>query len=146
MVTQFNTVIEIELEPEGLYPIINYGIDSINSTLLLKEKTLLKFDIDLCVGQHKLILEFNNKTNSTPDLAVKINKVVIEGLCVDRFKWAGKYYPNYPEPWASQQKSDLPKCIDSATFLGWNGIWELDFSVPIFTWIHKLENLGWIYN
>jgi hypothetical protein len=29
--------------------------------------------------------------------------------------------------------------------MGWNGRWELNFRVPIFTWIHQLENLGWIY-
>lgn len=146
MAISYNTLIEIELEPEGHYPFISYGIDQFDAQLILKETTTLKFDLDLSCGSHKFMLNFSNKTNSTPELAVKINKVTIEGICVDRFKWAGKYYPNYPEPWASEQKHELPDCIDSATYLGWNGIWELDFTVPIFTWIHKIEHLGWIYD
>lgn len=146
MVTSYNTLIEIELEPEGQYPLISYGIDQIDSQLILKEITILQFDLDLSCGSHKFVLNFSNKTNIAPELAVKINKVTIEGICVDRFKWAGKYYPNYPEPWASEQKQELPVCIDSATYLGWNGIWELDFTVPIFTWIHKIEHMGWIYH
>jgi hypothetical protein len=76
---------------------------------------------------------------------IRSNNPFFEGMSLDRFKWAGVYFPVYPEPWASTQ-IDLPKFHKSATYLGWNGQWELEFSVPIFTWIHKLENLGWIYD
>lgn len=31
------------------------------------------------------------------------------------------------------------------SYLGWNGMWKFQFEIPIFTWIHKLEGLGWIY-
>ena len=77
-------------------------------------------------------------------MAVEIESVTVEGITVDRFKWAGIYTPNYPEPWASTQ-TNLQPTLQSATYLGWNGRWELPFSVPIFTWIHQTENLGWIY-
>ena len=26
-----------------------------------------------------------------------------------------------------------------------NGEWRLDFNSPIFPWIHKIENLGWVW-
>lgn len=146
MDTKFNTLIQIELEPEGQFPKISYGLNIIEHTVELKEKILITIDQDLKIGEHKFILNFFNKTNSNPDLAVKINSVVIEGIYTDRFKWQGKYRPDYPEPWASQQNKKLDPVIDAATYLGWNGQWELSFTVPIFTWIHKIENLGWIYD
>jgi hypothetical protein len=141
-----NTIIDITVIPHGVTkPIITYGIDdcSIN-TLGLKEATTLNFCTDLSKGEHTIFIEFVNKTNFTPDLAIEISSVTIEGMTMDRFKWAGKYYPKYPEPWASAQQ-DLPKVRDAMTYLGWNGRWTLTFSVPIFQWIHKVEHLGWIY-
>ena len=93
-----------------------------------------------------VILEFANKTNNTADMAVEIVAVAIEGMTLDRFKWSSRYYPVYPEPWASEQTDPLPEFHPSATYLGWNGRWELEFATPIFTWIHRLENLGWIYS
>ena len=146
MAIKYNTVLQIELEPEGKFPVIDYGIDLIETSCQLEDKTILTFDRDLTVGEHKFILNFQNKTNETPDYAVKINAVIAEGICTDRLKWQGKYYPNYPEPWASQQTHKLETVINSATYLGWNGKWELVFTVPIFTWIHRIENLGWIYD
>ena len=50
---------------------------------------------------------------------------------------------------ASQQKKlgkKLDKFIKPNTYMGWNGQWKLTYSAPIFTWIHKIENLGWIYD
>lgn len=106
----------------------------------------LQFDLDLDQGPQVLFIEMYNKTNDTPDMALEIESVTFEGMTLDRFKWNSKYYPNYPEPWASEQSEQLAECHSSATYLGWNGRWELHFDSPIFTWIHKLENLGWIYD
>jgi hypothetical protein len=143
----YNTEFSIHLRPHGtVSPEIRCGVDDVDSnTLVLTKDVILKFDQDLSVGQHRFILEFANKTNDTPDMAVEVVAVSIEGMTTDRFKWAGVYYPDYPEPWASEQTEPLLESHKSATYLGWNGQWELEFSVPIFTWIHKLENLGWIY-
>jgi len=143
----YNTQFSIHLRPHGTTPPkICYGINDVTgNTLVLTNDTVLEFDQDLAVGQHRFILEFANKTNDTPDMAVEIVAVTVEGMTTDRFKWAGVYYPDYPEPWASEQTELLPESHKGATYLGWNGQWELEFSVPIFTWIHKLENLGWIY-
>lgn len=143
----FNTKLSVTLRPEGVFtPHIRYGIDQIDMPLiLLTDITTLDFNVDLSSGTHKFILSFENKTNETHDQAVIIESITVEGMTLDRFKWAGKYYPVYPEPWASQQTEKLPTVIDSSTYLGWNGRWELEFSVPIFEWIHRIENLGWIY-
>jgi len=141
-----DTRFSINLIPHGS-PIITYGIDSAQGeTLELNVPVELRFAVDLDVGAHVFYIDFANKTNSTPEMAIEIASVTIEGITVDRAKWAGIYYPNYPEPWASEQTAPLDPVLKSSTFLGWNGRWELEFTTPIFTWLHKLENLGWIYN
>jgi hypothetical protein len=138
--------ISIKIKPHGITkPIIVYGIDGHKTnTITLTESTTIDFKIDPTVGEHTIFIDFVNKTNFTPDLAIEICSVTIEGMTMDSFKWASKYYPKYPEPWASEQ-TDLPIVRDAMTYLGWNGRWELSFSTPIFHWIHKVENLGWLY-
>ena len=143
----YNTDFSINLRPHGV-PYITYGIDNnVASTgLEITVPITLKFNLDLDAGPHKLFIDFYNKTNDTPECALEIESVEFEGMTLDRFKWSSRYYPQYPEPWASEQTEPLPKFHESATYLGWNGRWEHNFETPIFTWIHRLENLGWIYN
>jgi hypothetical protein len=144
---KYNTQFSIHIKPHGeTAPVIHYGVNAVTDTLMLFNDVALTFDVDLLPGANKFILEFTNKTNATPDMAVEIVAVSFEGMTLDRFKWSSRYYPTYPEPWASEQTDSLPKVHHSATYLGWNGRWELEFSTPVFTWIHRLENLGWIYS
>lgn len=143
----YNTQFSIQLKPHGTVPPqIKYGVNGqvANTALEISEPMSLSFNLDLDTGPQVVTIEFYNKTNHTPDMAVEIESVTFEGMTLDRFKWANKYYPDYPEPWASTQ-TDLAPVVESATFLGWNGKWELHFNTPIFTWIHQTENLGWIY-
>ena len=109
------------------------------------------FDIatELPFGSHQLTLEYVGKTNSDINQAIEIDYIDIEGIKADRFVWAGEYTPNYPEPWASEQRAlgiELAEKHRNFKFLGWNGIWRLDFEMPVFMWIHQIENLGWIYD
>jgi hypothetical protein len=144
---KYNTNFSILLKPHGLInPVITYKLNNlVINAIVLDKESRLHFSLDLDQGNNKFEIIFTNKINETPDMAVEILEVEIEGIVVDRFKWASRYYPLYPEPWASQQTEPLPEYQSSATYMGWNGRWELNFEVPIFTWIHQLENLGWIY-
>jgi hypothetical protein len=146
---KYNTEFSIKLKPHGLVrPIITYGFKHLDefNLLELQHDTTLDFNIDLQSGPIIFYIKFENKTNETPDMAVEIESVTFEGMTLDRFKWSNRYYPEYPEPWASEQSKPLPKFHRSSTYLGWNGQWELEFETPIFTWIHRLEHLGWIYS
>jgi len=128
-------------------PEITYGIDDLTiNTIQIQNYTTLRLAFPLTAGEHKLWLTFNNKDYNESqldqglDMAVEIDHVSIEGINVDRFKWAAHYYPDYPADYPDKQK-----VIKSATYLGWNGRWELPFTTPIYKWIHQLENLGWLY-
>jgi hypothetical protein len=128
-------------------PEVTYGINDLTiNTIQIQNYTTLRLAYPLAPGEHKLWVTFNNKDYNESlldqglDMAVEIDSVGIEGITVDRFKWAANYYPDYPADYPDKQK-----VIKSATYLGWNGRWELPFTTPIYTWIHQLENLGWLY-
>jgi hypothetical protein len=128
-------------------PEVTYGINDLTiNTIQIQNYTTLRLVYPLAPGEHKLWVTFNNKDYNESlldqglDMAVEIDSVGIEGITVDRFKWAANYYPDYPADYPDKQK-----VIKSATYLGWNGRWELPFTTPIYTWIHQLENLGWLY-
>lgn len=115
---------------------------------LLKE-TQVEFREELIVGEHKLSVVFDNKTNNDKNLYVTVDCVAFEGIVISDLASHGVYCPEYPEPWATEQ-TDLGNRLASEllgiTELGWNGTWRLNFTVPIFTWIHQVEHLGWIYD
>jgi len=142
----YSTEFKIGIVPHGV-PCINYGLDGVTATtgLRLVEPCELSFSLDLAAGPHELFIDFYNKPNNDPVMAVEIAWVEFEGMRLDRFKWSSTYTPVYPEPWSSEQTEVLPSVHNSTTYLGWNGRWCLHFATPIFTWIHQLEHLGWIY-
>ena len=100
---------------------------------------------ELSEGKHILEIEHKNKSANDPDTAIIVKALTFNDITSNKFVWAGVYTPQYPEPWASEQDS-LAQQLPSHSYLGWNGVWRLEFTAPIFTWIHKNENLGWIYD
>jgi len=142
MDTCYNLQMRIRIRPEGT-PTIRYGIDQAGPLVVLDQALELNYNLDLNTGPHCFLLELAGKTNDTPEQAIVIEDIEIEGMSLDRVKWAGVYTPVYPEPWASEQ-TNLPKTLSGCTYMGWNGVWQLDFTVPIFTWLHQTEHLGWI--
>ena len=119
----------------------------------IKENKIYSYEGYLTNGNYDIVIEFLNKKNTDTvdgkDKAIKIDKIVFNNIESKKFVWQGTYQPIYPEPWATQEKKvgkELNSVITPATYLGWNGVWKLTYSVPIFTWIHKLENHGWIYD
>lgn len=118
----------------------------------LRHELDLDLSGSLSRGDHVLHIELSGKTNSdtqgSRDMAVLIENIDFFGICDDRFKWQATYQPNYPEPWYSQQVAAglVPQdVLQGCTYLGWNGTWRLEFSTPIFTWMHRVLDLGWIY-
>jgi hypothetical protein len=107
--------------------------------------TSYSVDQELSAGSHTLEIKHHRKLPTDATTAVIIKSIAFNDITSDKFVWAGVYTPNYPEPWASKQ-TDLAKEITNTNCLGWNGVWRLEFTAPVFTWIHRVENLGWIYD
>ena len=118
----------------------------------ITESKVYSYEEYLTNGSYDITIEFLNKKNidtiDGKDKAIKIDKIVFNNIENKKFSWQGVYQPIYPEPWMSQQKklnkAPLP-ILTSQTYLGWNGVWKLTYSAPIFTWIHKVQDHGWIY-
>ena len=115
---------------------------SVEEQLYRTKRIELEFDAE----QGWLEVEFVNKPALDQHMAVIIDQVAFFDITDPRFVWSGVYYPRYPEPWYSEQNPPPLPAIHQQTYLGWNGCWRLDFSVPVFTWIHRTLNLGWLYD
>lgn len=134
-------------------PRIRVGIDNNLTEIDLRKNTTINFDFE-SDSACELSVEFLNKQDSDTvpesglDKAVIIENVSFFGISDPKFVWAGIYTPNYPEPWATQQQSQgvaLKQHLTPHNYLSWNGKWRLTFTVPVFTWIHQTQDLGWIY-
>lgn len=151
MDTRHNIKGSIQLEPIAYPGATPEVLVKLNDDLLfagtLEEITSIDFDQILEVGSHRLSVEFYNKKDSDTqvgaglDKAVIVKKIDFFGVKSPRFVWAGNYQPVYPS-----HMRDEPAILKYHNYLGWNGVWYLDFTTPIFTWIHHVENLGWIYD
>ena len=139
------TEVAITLTPKfnSLPPKVIVAVPGTTLHQELKEPTRIELDFDNSVGWLEVV--FSNKPDNNPDMAVIIDQVEFFGISDPKFAWAGIYTPQYPEPWYSQQTPLPAKELAQQTYLGWNGCWRLDFSVPVFTWMHQTLNLGWIY-
>lgn len=118
---------------------------------VLTETTV--FDLSIEAGNAgRLSLEFLNKKDADCDIvkgldkAIKIDWVSFFDISDPRFVWEGVYQPIYPEPWYSQTLPKPQLQIKNINYMGWNGIWYLDFDVPVFSWIHKIQSHGWLYD
>lgn len=81
------------------------------------------------------------KSDQDSHTAVIVKNIDFFGISDPKFIWAGAYYPDYPEHYPDKTSPLLGQ-----GYLGWNGVYLLEFSVPVFTWIHQTQNLGWVYS
>lgn len=155
MVTNHPVQIEVRLKPVWHKdpPEINIGINDNLQTVVLQNEQTFCYNFTAS-DQAQLTVEFLNKTNQDTvadrglDKAVIIESVSFFGITDPRFVWQGVYTPDYPEPWATEQRNQgvvLKQQLTNQTYLAWNGKWMLTFKIPVFTWIHQVQNLGWIY-
>lgn len=141
----------ISIDPvgyENIWPEVSVMLDhDLLFSGLMETPQLIKFDKIVNSGNHRLSVQFHNKKDSDTDIntgqdnAVKIKSIEFFGITSPNFVWAGRYQPIYPS-----HIKDEPKILTYHDYLGWNGDWYLDFNTPIFSWIHYIENLGWIYD
>lgn len=114
---------------------------------IIEKTKIIKLDGELNEGLHSLSVEFLNKKDSDTNLKENKDKVVIIesveffGINNLQFIWNQSYYePIYPDHFDNKIKR-----LNGHNYLSWNGKWTLEFDLPIFTWIHRVTDLGWIY-
>jgi hypothetical protein len=68
-----------------------------------------------------------------------IKKIMIDNINLRNLVWHScRFDPEYPEPWASQQRAQgiiLENSVVGEMYLGHNGIWRFDFTSPIYKFL-----------
>jgi len=150
----FDTKVELSITP--IYhdepPLIKViGFDQPWNSYL-EQPQVFTFNQRCRAGLYTFEIQLLNKKDSDTiadqglDKAVTIDWIAINGIRDQKFIWKGQYSPEYPEPWYGQQDPKPPKVMSGHTYLGWNGRWTLDVTVPAFVWVHQTLDLGWIYD
>jgi hypothetical protein len=122
---EFYIMIDNELQDQGVLTTqltYNFDVTLDDGTHTIKVGLVNKVDADTVVKNEKIV----------QDKAIYIHPIEIEGYKLDDFMYQATYYP-------------IGRDSLKSNYLGWNGHWQLDFTTPIFTWIHKTQQLGWIY-
>jgi hypothetical protein len=153
MAIDYPVKLDIHLRPvwHNNPPEINIGINNDIQPIILTEQHIFHYEF-IANASSTLTVELLNKTDADTvpdkglDKAVVIESVSFFGINDPRFVWSGEYRPDYPEPWYSEQLVKPEPLLKNHTYLSWNGKWTLTFDVPVFTWIHKVQDLGWIYD
>ena len=133
-------------------PLISIGLNDDQNKLFLETEQEFVLVGDYPNGPLSINISFLNKKDidtipqQNLDKYVIIKSITINGIHDPKFTWSGRYRPEYPEPWYSEQNPSPPAVLHGHDRLSWNGHWTLDLSVPCFTWIHRVLDLGWIYN
>ena len=84
----------------------------------------------------------NEKGDILNDQLLNIKNIGIDEIDIGTLVYEGVYTPNYPEPWATQQReagTELQESLKNVTQIGHNGEWKFTFSSPFYMWL--LENL-----
>ena len=144
-----STLIYLELEFSIVHTMPDICVRIDNTVVLSgpqKHDQKITIDHSLNPGRHCLSVDFTNKnykeSSQDHDMAVIVKCVKFQHLDND-FAIYSCYRPEYPEPWLSQQ-STKPNEVIHGNYLGWNGHWYLEFETPIYRWIHRRLNLGWL--
>jgi hypothetical protein len=131
--------IEILLKPVG-YPKCRISLDDQRQDIIVEQETWVKLFYQ-GHGRARLSIEHYGKAELDPTTALIIDKVKFNNLSNPKFVYRGVYYPSYPKHLAGNDT-----VIPCKNYLSWNGVWHLDFTLPIYTWIHTSLDLGWIYD
>ena len=143
MATRHLVKLSVTLRPVD-HPNIRVGVNGDLLTVVLDKTQTMDFEFT-SDRDCQLTVELVDKKDQE---AVVVESVSFFGITDPKFAWAGVYEPQYPEPWATQQHDlgvVLKQHLSPHTYLSWPGKWTLTFDVPVFTWIHRVQNLGWIY-
>jgi hypothetical protein len=93
-------------------------------------------------GKDKNQTVVNDKGDLLKDQLLHIKSIEIDEIDIGALVYEGVYTPQYPEPWATQQRAagtELRESFKNVTCMGHNGTWRFKFESPFYMWL--LENL-----
>ena len=93
-------------------------------------------------GKDKGQTVVNDNGDILKDQSLHIKSMEIDEIDLGALVYEGVYTPEYPEPWATQQReagTELPESFKNVTSMGHDGTWKFKFESPFYMWL--LENL-----
>jgi len=134
----YPVTLSILLKPVGT-PACKISIANQSRELIVDNDIWITFDL-ISIGHQSLLIEHYNKKDGDPTTALIIDQIKFNEIISEKVIYQGVYYPRYPQHLIGNSPT-----LPHQNYLSWNGIWQLDFTLPIYTWLHQVENLGWIY-
>ena len=131
--------IDIVIKPVGI-PKCRISLDGQCQDLTVDKELQIKL-FHRGHGTARLTIEHYNKAELDPTTALIIEEIKFNNISNPKFVYQGVYYPDYPKHLIG---NDV--VLPHKNYLSWNGIWQLEFTLPIYTWIHKTLDFGWIYD
>jgi hypothetical protein len=131
--------IRILLKPVGT-PKCLIRLDDQRRDIIVDKEQWITIDFQGC-GRNILEIEHYGKDESDPATALIIDQIQFNEISSPKFVYQGTYYPFYPKHLIGSAEM-----LHHQPYLSWNGVWQLEFTLPIYTWIHKTLDLGWIYD
>ena len=129
--------LQVSLTPVG-EPHVQVTAPGFDQHLQLLQPTVLDINFITNQDQATLTVQHLHKANHDATTAVIIHSVSFYGIQDPRFAWAGVYHPDYPEPWASEQKANgvqLEEQVPGELYLGHNGVWRFNFTSPVYKFL-----------
>jgi hypothetical protein len=129
---RFDVRVEVLLEPVGT-PDVVVTCNGCTTELIVTESTWVNFTFTNTAGVEQLTVTHRNRKDNDGVTAVIIKSVKFNDIESPKIVYQGIYYPAGKES----------RCTE---YIDFNGVWVLDFTLPIYTWLHQTLGLGWIYN
>lgn len=124
--------IAILLEPVGT-PDVVIRCGSKKVEIKLSTSKWFYFEYTKEEGPDQLTVEHRNRLPSDGVTAVVVKAITLNDITHMQNTYQGIFYPVDKEP----KRTD---------YVDFNGIWILEFTIPVFTWMHQTQGLGWIYD
>lgn len=130
-------------------PYVDILIDGVSafSDWVRDQDQVVRFQRTLAFGNHTLQLIRSGKTDDQTRMiptgfetqTLSITRMKIDNIDVRNLIWNDSFFiPEYPEPWASQQRNlghDLEPSVRGELHFGHNGSWHFDFSSPFYKFL-----------
>jgi hypothetical protein len=117
-----------------------------NQTILTRTEITetQEYKLDICLPNDSFQLGslqiIRSNFNGFDQQLLNFDKLYLDDINLNKICHQSKYYPIYPEPWLSQQQAAgniWPEYLTGVMSWGWNGLWVLDYEMPIYTWLLK---------
>ena len=139
-----NLPIRITLESDYLFVApeteISVNNDTVFSGKLKAGRTVIDTTQTLDLDKtHQIRIVRTGKHKKFPDQTCRVLDINIDRISIrDLVYHNSVYYPEYPEPWASEQKEkgiELEYPVLGETVFGHNGVWCFEFYSPFYQYL-----------